>query len=225
MLISKGTKTPSYRKRLGYQGGLLGGMGFLASIVLIIADIETRASIEAALIADQKATLAQVLPSRLHNNEILQDTLIVSEPNGQHTQVYLARQDEHVVGAAFKREGFGYAGVISLMMAVDHQGEILGVRVLSHSETPGLGDKIEAEKSDWILSFNGLSLHDPAVSGWRVKKDGGHFDQFSGATITPRAVVKTVRAGLEFFAHHRTQILQAPPPPLDELAMESSHHE
>jgi electron transport complex protein RnfG len=93
-------------------------------------------------------------------------------------------------------------------MGVDTQGRLLGARVVKHAETPGLGDKIEPAKSKWILDFDGKSLNDPPAEKWAVKKDGGVFDQFAGATITPRAVVKAVKSGLEFFAAHREEILQ-----------------
>lgn len=81
------------------------------------------------------------------------------------------------------------------------------MRVISHTETPGLGDKIETAKSDWILGFDGLSLQKPDEQGWHVKKDGGQFDSFTGATITPRAVVKGVHESLQLFAQHRNELL------------------
>jgi electron transport complex protein RnfG len=84
------------------------------------------------------------------------------------------------------------------------------VRVLSHAETPGLGDKIDDRKSDWILGFNGKSLENTSSEQWRVKKDGGEFDQFTGATITPRGVVKSIHQGLDFFRQHRDELLALP---------------
>jgi electron transport complex protein RnfG len=102
---------------------------------------------------------------------------------------------------------YGYGGKIMTIMALNPEGKVLGVRILSHSETPGLGDKIEIEKDDWVLSFNGRSLGAPSSAQWGVKKDGGHFDQFSGATITPRAVVKAVKSGLELFAKNQEKLL------------------
>jgi len=104
----------------------------------------------------------------------------------------------------FKVFGKGYGGEIVVLMAVDKAGTLLGARVLRHTETPGLGDKIEAAKSDWIDGFAGRKLDGTM---WAVKKDGGDFDQFAGATITPRAVVKAVKEGLETFARHRAEIL------------------
>ena len=104
----------------------------------------------------------------------------------------------------------GYTGDIDLLIAVDREGILLGVRVVAHQETPGLGDAIEADRSDWILQFDGRSLAMPAPEQWRVRKDGGEFDQLTGATITPRAVVAAVKAGLTFFDHNRDWLLTAP---------------
>ena len=94
------------------------------------------------------------------------------------------------------------------MMGMDKDGAVLGVRVVAHAETPGLGDKIERGKSDWILSFDGRSLSNTSSERWRVKKDGGDFDQFAGATITPRAVVHGVESGLKFFQRHKAELLE-----------------
>ena len=93
----------------------------------------------------------------------------------------------------------GYNGNIRLLTGIDREGKLLGVRVTSHRETPGLGDKVETRKSDWIKGFNDLSLDNPEKSKWRVKRDGGNFDQFTGATITPRAIVTAAYQILEYF--------------------------
>jgi len=93
------------------------------------------------------------------------------------------------------------------VMGVDRDGRVLGVRVTRHTETPGLGDKIEANRNPWVLSFTGKSLGDPVAARWAVRKDGGDFDQFAGATITPRAVVAAVKQGLERFAAQRDAML------------------
>jgi len=115
-----------------------------------------------------------------------------------------------VTGVAYKIKGHGYGGEIDLILAVDCDGTILGTRVLSHSETPGLGDKIEASRTDWILGFDGRSLSNPPPERWAVKKDGGVFDQFTGATITPRGVVRAIKGGLELFRDHREALLASP---------------
>ena len=122
------------------------------------------------------------------------------------TEVYLAKKQGEVNAVCFKFVApDGYAGPISLVMGIDRNGEILGVRVITHVETPGLGDKIEISKSKWVLSFNGKSLDNLTLEQWAVKKDGGTFDQFSGATITPRKVVQAIRRGLDFYKSHKTE--------------------
>jgi len=100
----------------------------------------------------------------------------------------------------------GYNGDIRLLAGIDVHGTVLGVRVIAHKETPGLGDPIEIERSDWILSFAQKSLNNPQPDGWNVKRDGGQFDQFTGATITPRAVVRATRRALQYFDAN-TQVL------------------
>jgi electron transport complex protein RnfG len=100
----------------------------------------------------------------------------------------------------------GYAGDIELLVGVRADGRVAGVRVVEHHETPGLGDGIEADKSDWIRGFDGRSLGDPPREDWAVRRDGGDFDQFTGATITPRAVVEAVRDTLIYFEDHRDQV-------------------
>ena len=127
-------------------------------------------------------------------------------PAGKRRNIHLARKNGKVTAIAFERRVNGYMS-IHLVMGIDARGEVLGVRVLAHEETPGLGDKIEVTKSDWIKNFDGRSLDNTTRTQWGVKKDGGLFDQFSGATITPRAVVKAVREGLEFFRANKQQIL------------------
>src|SRR5690606_27069458 len=104
----------------------------------------------------------------------------------------------------------GYGGAIRLLVGIREDGTVAGVRVIDHRETPGLGDGIEIEKSDWMTDFEGRSLGDPPVQRWRVKKDGGEFDQFTGATITPRAVVTAVRNALIYFRTHRQALFELP---------------
>lgn len=102
----------------------------------------------------------------------------------------------------------GYTGPIRLIMSVDLAGTVIGLRVIEHKETPGLGDKIDIKKSDWIRSFRGRSLENTSESQWAVKKDGGDFDQLTGATITPRAIVNAVYKGLRYFDTHKTALFQ-----------------
>jgi len=196
------------RQRLDYQTYILAAAGLVSSLLLGFGDLATRGSIAARQQEDMQATLEQVLPSGLHDNVLLNDVKTLSD-EGTATPVYIARKDGAVTGVAFKFiANGGYSGPISLMMGVDKDGAVLGVRVIAHAETPGLGDKIERGKSDWILSFNAKSLENLAPERWKVKKDGGAFDQFAGATITPRAVVRGVESGLKFFQRHKAELLQ-----------------
>ncbi|SDX52171.1 RnfABCDGE type electron transport complex subunit G [Thiocapsa roseopersicina] len=194
---------PSYRKRIGYQAGLLGGFTLIAAALLVMGDIATRDTIALRKAEDLKASLAEVIPPAIHDNDLLADPLTLEGPDGSPLTVYRARQGLQVTGVAYRVSGVGYAGTIELLLGLDAAGTVLGTRVLSHAETPGLGDKMEVTKGDWILGFNGLSLGNPPAERWAVKKDGGDFDQFTGATITPRGILAALRGGLEFFATHR----------------------
>lgn len=208
-MYGHGVAVPSYRKRIGYQAMLLGGMATLASAMLVLGDLETRDAIAQRQAEDLKASLSQVLPDALHDNDLLSDVITLPPRTEGETakRVYRARKAGEISAVAFEVSAFGYGGPITSLMGIDANGEILGVRVLSHAETPGLGDKIEVERDDWILSFDGRSLANTSEQKWRVRKDGGMFDQFTGATITPRAVVQSVHEGLLFFRHHRAQLL------------------
>jgi electron transport complex protein RnfG len=201
----------SLRKRLDYQTYLLAAAGLVASLLLGFGDLATRGSIERRQAEDMLATLEQVLPPGLYDNDLLHNARLIAdtvEHGLGETSVYLARKAGAVSAVAFKVSAAGgYSGPIALVMGIDRDGVILGVRAIAHAETPGLGDKIERNKSDWILSFDGRSLENTAAERWRVKKDGGDFDQFAGATITPRAVVGGVQAGLRFFQRHRDELL------------------
>jgi electron transport complex protein RnfG len=144
-----------------------------------------------------------VIPAGSYDNALLESTLEIPGDEGESILVYRALEGLDATGVAFEVVGQGYAGPIRILLGVGADGRVLGARVLSHAETPGLGDKIEVTRDDWILGFDGLSLDDPPPERWAVKKDGGVFDQFSGATITPRAVVAAIKGGLETFAAHR----------------------
>ena len=196
----------SFREKIGYQPILLGTFALLASGALAWASNATGPAIAAAEAKDLRDSLSEVLPQGFADNDFLKDTLEI-ERNGKPVVIYRARQGGVVKGAVFKTAERGYTTDIQVLMAVDADGKTLGVRVLKHAETPGLGDKIEIKKSAWIKDFDGKSLGDPAPDKWAVKKDGGIFDQFAGATITPRAVVKAVKGGLEFFSANKQQIL------------------
>jgi electron transport complex protein RnfG len=198
---------PELRQTWMYHAALLGGVALLVSTVISVADWLTRADIAQRQLEDLQATLQQVVPARYYDNDPVRDTVIVKDGDRVVT-AYRARRKSQVQAVSYQVTAPGYGSTEMVMViGVDRQGTLLGVRVITHSETPGLGDKIETTKSDWILGFSGRSLNDPPAEQWGVKKDGGAFDQFTGATITPRSLVKAVKGGLEFFAHHRAVLL------------------
>jgi Na+-translocating ferredoxin:NAD+ oxidoreductase subunit G len=165
---------------------------------------------------------AVVDPAR-HDNDIFLDVTHVTAPTLLGTRepvaVYRARLAGEPVAAVLASVApDGYSGTIRLLVAVNYDGTVGGVRVLAHRETPGLGDQIEESRSDWILRFAGRSLTDPAEVRWRVRKDGGVFDQFTGATITPRAVVQAIRHTLLYFEAHRDELFADTPGPAPEPA-------
>ncbi|AJE23323.1 electron transport complex subunit RsxG [Azotobacter chroococcum] len=195
-----------WRPLVAYQGLSLGLICALVALILLVANALTQGTIAEQQMADRLAVLRQVLPEALYDNNPLADGFKVQDAELGEIEVFPARLQGKLTAVVFQGSNIGYGGPIEQMMAVDAQGRILGVRVLAHKETPGLADKIEASRSDWIKVFDGLSLDNTALDKWKVKKDGGQFDQFAGATITPRAVVKTVLQGLQFQARHAEQL-------------------
>ncbi|VUS96177.1 electron transport complex subunit RsxG [Klebsiella spallanzanii] len=160
----------------------------------------TKSTIADQAALQQKALFDQVMPANLYNNDLLKNCYLVTAPElgkGQH-KVWIAQNNEQPIAAVMEATApDGYSGAIQLLVAADFKGTVLGTRVTEHHETPGLGDKIELRISDWITLFAGKVIQGQHDSHWAVKKDGGDFDQFTGATITPRAVVNAVkRAGL-----------------------------
>ncbi len=181
-------------------------LGF--GIVLAATDLLTVDAIKERAMEDRLNSLAQVIPASMHDNNPVADALTMKDDQGEEVTIYRAMKAGQVTGVAYEVHGSGYGGPIKLMMGIDAEGHVLGVRVTAHKETPGLGDRIEEKKSGWILKFTGLFLGNPPVDKWKVKKDGGQFDQFAGATITPRGVVGAVRGGLEFFAANKAKMME-----------------
>ncbi len=159
------------------------------------------------------ANFHAVISPESHDNELHTDRIEVrDELLGKGVvDVYRARLGDVPTAVLMTPSApDGYSGAIRLLVAINHDGTLSGVRVLKHRETPGLGDKIEAQRSDWILGFAGLSLGNPETRGWAVKKDGGEFDLFTGATITPRAVVGAVHRALLYYRQHREALFVTP---------------
>mgnify|MGYP001822526359 FL=1 len=162
--------------------------------------------------ANERATLQRklnrLIPPQAYDNALLEDTLQVRDAavfgTEQAVTVYRARRDGAPVGLVMATTApDGYSGSIRLLVGVNVDGTLSGVRVVAHRETPGLGDAIDEDRSDWIRNFDGKSLERPPQARWAVRKDGGDFDQFTGATITPRAVVKAVRQALLYYREHQ----------------------
>jgi len=210
-MIGQGVLKPSYTQRPGFFAGILGMLAALAGTLLVMGYVGTEEAIGLRLQEDLRRSLEQVLPAGGYDNDPSSDYVDLPREGRDALRIYRARAADQPVAIAFEVAEPGYADLIHLVMGVSMSGEIIGVRVLNHSETPGLGDKIEVAKHHWMLAFNGLSLANLPLEQWRVKKDGGHFDQFSGATITPRAVVKAIVGGL------RLQQQQLSPAQLDTL--------
>jgi electron transport complex protein RnfG len=179
-----------YGLTLAFFGVLMTGMTALVNLL-------TKPTIEHQALLQQKGLFDQVIPSSVYDNNMQQECYnVTSDSLGTETphRMYLARKDGQPVAAVVETTApDGYSGAIQLLVAADFHGKVYGTRVLDQHETPGLGDKIEVRISDWIKSFANQTVNGANDVRWAVKKDGGMFDQFTGATITPRAVVRSVK--------------------------------
>ncbi|WP_290630485.1 electron transport complex subunit RsxG [Aquisalimonas sp.] len=184
-----------------------GGVGLVALIQQLTTD-----RIEARQAEQTLQQLEAVLPAGHYTNNPAEDVRRVRDTRlgtEQPLPVYRARRNGEPAALVLTVIApDGYSGPIELLVAVDTAGEVLGVRVVDHAETPGLGDAIEARRSDWIDGFRGRSLGDPPRDQWTVRRDGGAFDQFTGATITPRAVTRAVARALDYHREHGDALFQ-----------------
>ena len=189
-------------------GLILAGFAIGATSLVVLTEDQTHDQI----IDNERQTLLNainaVIPDGQYDNKILADTLILGSNKQLGTTeistAYRARKNGKPVAVVLSAIApNGYNGKIKLLLGISFDGHLTGVRVIQHKETPGLGDKIDIKKADWILNFTGRSLSNPDQSRWKVKKDGGDFDQFTGATITPRAIVDAVKSALDYFSTHR----------------------
>lgn len=206
--------TPTTTSRSILRNSVILGLFAVATVGMIAVTQQTTAErISEAQRRVQLSALNEIVPHDQHDNDLLTDSFTVQDRQylslSAPANAYRARQGERVSAVILPVVApDGYSGRIDLLVGIRADGSIAGVRSVSHRETPGLGDKIDAGKSQWILSFNGKSLSMPIPEQWAVKKDGGQFDQFTGATITPRAVVKAVYQALTYFDQHRAVLLQ-----------------
>ena len=191
---------------------LLAAFALATAGTLALTNLGTKDRIAVAERAAQQRALFEIIPLQTHDNDLLTDITpvpLAAQKNlhvGSTATIHRARMNGAITALIVPTVARdGYSGDIEMIVGVNRDGSVAGVRVIKHKETPGLGDKIDLKKNPWILSFNGKSLQLPFSDAWKVKKDGGDFDQFAGATITPRAVVGQVKHVLEFVtANHAT---------------------
>lgn len=182
-------------KITSHYGVLLGFVALLCTMISAGIFFLTKDKIDETIATQQRELLLQVIPQDYFNNNLVESAVIPQNENLKGIQkIYFAKKDGNLSAYAYETTApDGYSGDIRLLVGLDPKGEILGVRVIEHHETPGLGDKIELRISNWILSLSNQTITENNLMEWAVKKDGGKFDQFSGATITPRAVVNQVK--------------------------------
>ena len=183
----------------------------LASTALSISYFVTKTPIEESDAKAKRTFLNQVIPSNLYDNNLVKDTISV-EPspligNKKNIDVYRAKKNNQVIAVIIETIApDGYSGEIKTLVGIDQEDKILGVRVIIHKETPGLGDYIEIEKSQWIKNFDLKSLGKMTEKEWAVKKDDGSFDYVSGATITSRAVIKSTYKSLLYVKENKKRL-------------------
>lgn len=209
---------------------LLGAFALVTTALLALTAEFTKERIAKSEREAQQKALFEIIPRERHDNDMLEETIKVPDDAWAGLglksggDIHVARHTNDTIAVIIPAVApDGYSGDIRMIVGINADGSIAGVRILDHHETPGLGDKIELKKNDWVLGFNGKSSTTPEQSYWKVKKDGGDFDQFAGATITPRAVVNQVRRVLEFADAHRDELFKKNEPMT--LHSENTHEE
>lgn len=196
------------------NGAVLAIFACVSTGVVALTNYLTKDQIQLQEQKQLLSVLNQVIPHEMHDNDLYKACTLVSDPAlGTDTPMpaYLATINNEPSALAIEAIApDGYNGAIKIIVGIKQDGTITGTRVLSHQETPGLGDKIDLRITDWILNFAGKEVTESNLSDWKVRKDGGQFDQFTGATITPRAVVKAVKNTVQYVNTHREQILAQP---------------
>ncbi|MEE1982550.1 electron transport complex subunit RsxG [Shewanella xiamenensis] len=197
------------------NGLLLALFALLCTGLVAVVNQQTYDEIKLQQQKELMGILHQLIPDDLHDNELTAQCTLLQNKEALGTDdalpAYIATAAGKPVAIALEAIApDGYNGNIKLIVGINTQGEVLGVRTLSHQETPGLGDKIELRKSDWVTKFVGKVLTSEDDKQWQVQKDGGDFDQFTGATITPRAYVKAVKRAVWYFTQHQAEIFSQP---------------
>ena len=198
-------------KSMGRSAVVLGIFAIVATALVAFTNNATKERVDAAKRDYTLKKLNELIPAAMHDNALDQDKLQVEDVlQDKSGKVPIKRakkntQTDAVIIQCVAADG--YSGRITLLVGIQHDGKLLGVRVTEHKETPGLGDAIETNKSDWIHRFKDKSLSSPAESHWRVRRDGGEFDQITSATITSRAVVNATYNALRYFEQNQSTLL------------------
>ncbi len=199
---------------IGLSGTVLALFAAVTSIAIGWTYLTTKGQIDFEVRRSEARQLLEVFPANTHDNEIVDDTFELDAGTPllgirETRRGYRVRINGDVIGVILPTTARdGYSGDIRALVGVRQDGTVAGVRVVAHRETPGLGDKVDIRKSDWVTDFNSRSLADPALPGWNVKKDGGVFDQFTGATVTQRAVIFATRRALEYANLHKAKLFE-----------------
>ena len=192
-------------------GATLAVIAALCTTLVAFTFVMTEERIEANEQAWLERSLQPALSGLFYDSGVTESMITIPPPHdlpgSEAAIVYRVYAEDEAVAALFVVSARdGYAGPIRILVGIDVQGKVTGVHVLEHRETPGLGDRVETSKSDWAIQFDGRSLVDPEPTGWAIKRDGGQFDQLTGASVTPRAIVKAIRETLLYFATHRDEV-------------------
>ena len=192
-------------------GATLAVIAALCTALVAFTFIMTEEHIEANEQAWLERSLQPALSGLFYDSGVTESMVVIPPPHGlpgsEAAIVYRVYAEDEAVAALFVVNARdGYAGPIRILVGIDVQGNVTGVHVLEHRETPGLGDRVETSRSDWATQFDGRSLLDPEPADWAIKRDGGQFDQLTGASVTPRAIVKAIRETLLYFDTHRDEV-------------------
>lgn len=207
--------TTSILRHASTSAGILTAFAVVGTALLAATYLVTRPIIAETEKQAKLALIGQILPATLYDNDLLKDSALLPPAkelgNTEPTPVYRAVKEGKPSAAVLEVIApDGYSGKIRMIVAIKADGEVSGVRVVTHNETPGLGDYIEIVKNSWIRIFEGKSLSKYANQDWKVKKDGGKFEHMAGATVTPRAVVKAVHRSVTYFAANQDRIFSLP---------------
>jgi len=201
---------------IGISGTVLAAFAAITSLSIGWTYLRTEAQIEQEVRRAEARQLLEIFPAETHDNDIVDDTFSVAADTPllgirEAREGYRVRRGKDVIGVILPVTARdGYSGDIRALVGIRNDGTVAGVRVVAHRETPGLGDKVDRRKSQWILGFENRSLNDPPPPAWAVKKECGVLDQFTGATVTPRAVIRAPRRALEYAVTNIDVLFETP---------------